>query len=393
MSLPGSDADSGLRTGRPQAGRPEPANPYTHASTRLHYAARVEDAFDRRVAVTLRRRGWTVRVESYPGYGAPGWIRVLARTVLAAPEVPDTELPGAGAATAGGAWHGTAPTALRGWRSFLTASVAGACVEVMVGRTVHSLVADRGGIVDQVLTADLPPGWHEVRLRTQDGATSTAPIQVVGPSVHHGIVADIDDTVMVTRLPRPLVAAWNSFVRHENAREPVPGMAALFARLRSDEPNMPVLYLSTGAWNAAPAIGRFLRRHRFPAGTLLLTDWGPTNTGWFRSGRRHKVTELHRLFTDFPDIRWVLVGDDGQHDPEIYAGAATHFPGRVRAILIRQLTFAEHVLAHGAPTPNPGGPHATQAARDEHVLVLQGPDGHALLDQVDAAGLRLRREA
>jgi len=385
-----SDADPTLRTGRPQA-RPESTNPLTTASARLHYAARMEDAFDRQVAATLRARGWTVRVEPYPGYGAPGWVRVLARTVLAAAEVPDTELPGAGAATAG-AWHGTAPTTVRGWRSFLTASVAGARIEVTVGGTVHTVTADRGGMVDEVLAADLPPGWHDVQLRTQDGATSIAPIQVVGPGVRHGIVADIDDTVMVTRLPRPLVAAWNSFVRHENAREPVPGMAALFARLRSDQPDMPVMYLSTGAWNAAPAIGRFLRRHRFPAGTLLLTDWGPTNTGWFRSGRRHKVTELHRLFTEFPGIRWVLVGDDGQHDPEIYAGAATHFPGRVRAIVIRQLTFAEHVLAHGAPTPNPGGPHATQAARDEHVLVLQGPDGHELLDQVDAARLQLRGE-
>ncbi len=392
MSRSRPDADATLRAGRTQP-RPDEGSPLAHATAvRLHYAARLEDAFDHWVAARLRRRGWTVRVEPYPGYGAPGWIRVLARTVLAAPEVPDTELPGAGAAQAG-AWHGTAPTALRGWRSFLTASVAGARVEVTVGGTVHGVVTDRSGFVDQVLAADLPPGWHEVQLRTQDGATSTAPIQVVDPAASHGIVADIDDTVMVTRLPRPLVAGWNSFVRHENAREPVPGMAALFARLRADEPNLPVLYLSTGAWNSAPAIGRFLRRHRFPAGTLLLTDWGPTNTGWFRSGPRHKVTELHRLFTEFPGIRWTLVGDDGQHDPEIYAGAATHFPGRVRAILIRQLTFAEHVLAHGAPVPNPGGPHATRAARDEHVLVLLGPDGRSLVRQVDEADLHLGRGA
>jgi phosphatidate phosphatase APP1 len=384
---PGVDADAGQGTGGPQA----PAattNPLGQATARLHYAARLEDAIDRRVARVLRTRAWTVRVEPYPGYGTPDWIRVMGRTVLAAPHVPDEELPGAGAAQAGD-WHGSPAHAVRGWRSFLTASVAGAHVDVTVGDQVHRLVADRGGYLDHVLAAHLPPGWHDVTLRTQDGVTTTAPIQVVDPAVRCGIVADIDDTVMVTRLPRMLVAGWNSFIRHEQAREPVPGMAGLFSRLLSDEPRAPVVYLSTGPWNSAPAIGRFLRRHRFPAGTLLLTDWGPTNTGWFRSGPRHKVTQLHRLFTEFPDIRWVLVGDDGQHDPEIYAGAAKHFPDRVRAILLRQLTFAEHVLASGALTSSPEGAQAEQAARAEHVPVLLGPDGRSLVAQLDEAGLRL----
>ncbi len=383
-----ADADAGLRAGRPQA-RAATSNPLGEATARLHYAARFEDAVDRRIAQALRRRGWTVRIEAYPGYGAAGWVRVMARTVLAAPQVSDDELPGAGATQAGGQWHGEAH-AVRGWRSFLTASVAGATVEVSHGDTVHRLVTDRGGFLDDVLAVDLPPGWHDLRLRTQDGFTTTAPIQVVDPAVRTGIVADIDDTVMVTRLPRPLVAGWNAFVRHESAREAVPGMAALFGRLLADDHRLPVLYLSTGAWNAAPAIGRFLRRHGFPAGTLLLTDWGPTNTGWFRSGTRHKVAQLHRLFTEFPGIQWVLVGDDGQRDPEIYAGAAHRYPDRVRAILLRQLTFAEHVLARGMPVPSPEAAPAGRAARAEHVLVLQGPDGHELVSQVDQADLHLR---
>jgi phosphatidate phosphatase APP1 len=383
------DADADLRTARPQA-RADTTNPLGAAAAHLHYAARLEDALDKRVAGALRRRGWTVRIESYPGYGTPRWIRVLARTVLAAPEVPDEELPGTGAAQAGGDWHGPEAPTVRPWRSFLVAPVAGAHVEVCVGSTVHRLVTDRGGYLDQVIATDLAPGWHVVELRSQDGSTALAPVQVVDPAVRTGIVSDVDDTVVITRLPRLMIAVWNAFMRHENAREAVPGMPELFARLLADSPALPVLYLSTGAWNAAPAVGRFLHRHGYPPGTLLMTDWGPTNTGWFRSGRRHKVAQLHRLFTEFPDIRWVLVGDDGQHDPEIYAGAARRFPSHVRAILLRQLTFAEHVLSTGTPGPTVGGVQAERAAAAEHVLVLQGPDGHALVRQVDAAGLHVR---
>jgi phosphatidate phosphatase APP1 len=366
------------------------ARPAGPASTlpRTHLAARLEDGFDSAVATRLRARGWTVRIEPYAGYGAPGWVRVLARTVLAAPHVGDEDLPGAGSNAQAGA---RSARTLRGWRSFATAQVSGAELEVQVGDRTHRVVTDRGGYVDAVLAADLTPGWHEVRLTTSDGRAATAPVHVLGPGTRYGIVSDIDDTVMVTRLPRLFVAAWNVLVRHENAREPVPGMARLYAELRKGEQEVPVVYLSTGAWNAAPAIARFLRRWRYPAGPLLLTDWGPTNSGWFRSGPAHKVAQLRRLFAELPDIHWVLVGDDGQHDPQIYAGAAQHFPDHVQAILIRQLTFSEHVLAHGVPAPTTETIAAEQRAarRPDGIPVIQGPDGQTLLQGVWERGVRL----
>ncbi len=66
-----------------------------------------------------------------------------------------------------------------------------------------------------------------------------------------GLLSDIDDTVVVTRLPRPLVAAWNSFVLDERARVPVNGMAELYRQVVAENPGGPVVYLSTGAWNVA----------------------------------------------------------------------------------------------------------------------------------------------
>ena len=373
--------------GTTRAGDASPASTNPSSSVpRTHLAARIENGFDRAVAHQLRRRGWTVRIQPYAGYGSTGWVRVLARTLLAAPHVRDEDLPGAGASAQTGS---RSASTLRGWRSFATAQVSGAQLTIQVGGRTHHVVTDRGGYVDTVLESDLPPGWHDVRLTTSDGATATAPVQVIGPDVRFGIVSDIDDTVMVTRLPRPFVAAWNVFLRHENAREAVPGMARLYAELRRSNPDAPVVYLSTGAWNAAPTLGRFLRRHRYPAGPLLLTDWGPTNSGWFRSGPAHKVTQLRRLFTELPDVQWVLVGDDGQRDPQIYAGAAQRFPDHVRAILIRQLTFGEHVLAHGVPVPTTDQVRAEQSAsrRPDGIPVIQGEDGQALLRGVREHGV------
>ena len=107
---------------------------------------------------------------------------------------------------------------------------------------------------------------------------------------------------------------------------------------------------------------------------MLLTDWGPTNTGWFRSGMAHKAETLLQLTRDFPNISWVLVGDDGQHDLPIYSDFARVAPDRVRAIAIRQLSPTEQVLAHGTST--------SLNEQDDLVagiaLVL-APDGRGLL--------------
>ena len=83
-----------------------------------------------------------------------------------------------------------------------------------------------------------------------------------------------------------------------------------------------------------------------------MTDWGPTNTGWFRSGQEHKHAQLHRLARELPHVKWLLVGDDGQHDPKIYTEFTGRRPDRVRGIAIRELSPSEQVLSHVIPVAN-----------------------------------------
>jgi phosphatidate phosphatase APP1 len=267
---------------------------------------------------------------------------------------------------------------VRGWRSFVTAPVANARVRVRLGGpggAEHEVVSDRSGYVDAVVPHDLPPGWHELSLQVEDRDPVPARVRVVPAAPALGLVSDIDDTVMVTSLPRPLIAAWNTFVVHEHARRAVPGMAAMYRRVLAEHGDGPVVYLSTGAWNVAPTLARFLERHGYPPGPLLLTDWGPTNSGWFRSGREHKRAALERLTEELPQVRWLLVGDDGQHDPQLYTGMARHRRERVAAIAIRRLSPTEQLLAHGTPAPVSG-------TEDAGVPVVAGPDGSALEPRV-----------
>jgi phosphatidate phosphatase APP1 len=281
-----------------------------------------------------RRRGRVPIVIPYTGYGSTSWVRVLGRVLITTQQPAETP-----------------QESFRGWRSFTSVPVDGAPVLVRIGDTEHHVVANDGGVIDVRVAAELTPGWHAITMQTEgegpQAPAVTARVFVLDPAAPFGVVSDIDDTVMVTALPRPFLAAWNTFVLNEHARTPTPGMSVLYDRIHRAHPAAPFLYLSTGAWNVAPTLGRFLSRNLYPAGPLLLTDWGPTPDRVFRSGRAHKIEELERLADEFPDVKWLLIGDDGQHDEATYSGFAQAHPENVAAICIRQLSDSEAVLAGG----------------------------------------------
>jgi len=360
----------------------EPQHSPTPAVERLHLSARLEDRLRAATGRFFRSRGWTPRIEPYVGYGNDASVRVLARVLLSRPH-----------RRADLVWN------RRGWRNYLTVTAPREVVRASVLRThgsgqeerhVADLVADRDGYVDGTLDVALEPGWHDVRLATASGAEAVARVFVVGPGRRLGVISDIDDTVMITMVPSLLRAVWNTFGLHASERRPVPGMADLYRGIASVHPDAPFVYLSNGAWNSAGNLERFLKRNGCPAGALLLTDWGPTATGWFRSGQEHKGNAIDRLVRELPDVGWLLLGDDGQHDPEIYAAAATRHPTHVAAIGIRQLTPAQKMLAHEPPTPSVGknggtflgtitAPGARRPDLPEHgVPTAGGPDGAAL---------------
>ena len=272
------------------------------------------------------------------------------------------------------------PTCAAGGGS-VSASAAGVQVTVTIAGREHEVLSDRDGYLDVRLPADLEPGWQTVSLRLAGAQEATAAVRVV-PSTRLGLVSDIDDTVIVTMLPQPLVAFRNAFLLRESARSPVPGMAELYAEVANAHLDVFVVYLSTGAWNTAGALTRFLNHHGFPRGPLLLTDWGPTATGWFRSGAEHKRAQLVCLLDDLPDLDWLLVGDDGQHDPSIYAHLASSAPDRVLGIAIRELSLTEQVVGHGTPVARDDDATGPAAA-----LEVRAPDGFGLRDALRRRGL------
>lgn len=340
--------------------------------SRPRFAARFEDRIHASRAKRAIKRGKSPSVIPYIGYGTTEWIRVLGRVLYLRPDTsehsrfrPDVD----------------EVSRVRGWRTFTSLYVPYQRVTVLVDDIpVAEVAADRGGVLDSIVHTSLTPGWHTITLQTDGGESAHSNIKVMTPNSPIGVISDIDDTILITALPKPFVAAWNSFVLAENARSATPGMAVLYDRLTNKHPGTPFIYLSTGAWNAAPALSRFLARNLYPMGPMLLTDWGPTHDRWFRSGREHKWRELRRLAHEFPDVKWILFGDDGQHDETLYHDFAAEYPKNVAAVAIRQLSVGEAVLS--------GGRSKAQLHKETSgVPWVYGPDGATLGEELRKLGL------
>ena len=121
----------------------------------------------------------------------------------------------------------------------------------------------------------------------------------------------------------------------------------------------------------------FIRIHDFPRGPLLLRDFDPRPKSFIPSGVQHKLEFADQLMSDFPDMRFILIGDDGQSDPSTYAKIAEKYPGRVAAIGIRRVSKKE--LAYFSFSRTFNSQNGKFFAGTD-IPVFAGTDGKSLMD-------------
>jgi phosphatidate phosphatase APP1 len=126
-----------------------------------------------------------------------------------------------------------------------------------------------------------------------------------------------------------------------HTRAPFPGVAAFFRALHAGtgpEPN-PVFYVSNGPWNLYDVFEHFLELRGIPPGPVELRDWGAPWREVRRVGRyEHKLESIRRIFRTLPELPFILIGDSGEDDPEIYRDLVREYPARILAVYIRDVS-------------------------------------------------------
>jgi phosphatidate phosphatase APP1 len=235
-------------------------------------------------------------------------------------------------------------------RRFASDEVAGARVRARFGENLVEVVADEEGFFDVHLEMGEPlagkTAWHPVELELMDPPSpGGGPVRSTGhvlvPSeARVGIISDIDDTVVRSSATNVLKMAWIVLLNNAHTRLPFEGVGAFYEALRRGADGLgfnPIFYVSSSPWNVYDVLEDFLDVHAVPAGPLFLKDWSPTVLG---RHREHKLGIIRKLLSTYPELPFVLIGDSGEKDPEIYRQAVREHPGRVCAIYIRDVTIA-----------------------------------------------------
>ena len=376
------------------------------AAAMLRVSLAVEDATQ---AGLVRLLGWLGRREitvlPFIGYGTPTRVRARGRVVLgrlparpAAADLVDQSPVDRAPERRWGAWRTWWVTFREGMAPFLTVEVPRCPVVVHGPLDATAGRADRQGYLDVPVEAvGLAPGWHQVSVEaTWGGRTAEAalPVLVVDPKATLAVVSDVDDTVIESGITRGLEVVRLTLMTEVTKRTPLPGASELYQALttpRAGARPVPVFYLSTSPWNLYELLTRFLVLRGFPAGPLLLTDWGPSGTNLFRvRTQEHKLTLIRALLAEHPALRVVLIGDTGELDPEIYATVAQETPDRVRAVYVRRTVgmparrtaelqeLARRVAACGVP----------MLVVEDSVQIAQHAARIGLLDAADVQAVR-----
>jgi phosphatidate phosphatase APP1 len=308
------------------------------------------------------------RIEPYIGHGGAEGVVVRGRVLDDPPLSEAVEGEGVGAAVR------------RTLRGFVTDELPGVPLRVTVAGSTVEVVTDSEGYFLTRLFPDLDhleDPWAEgsvelggeYRGLTRPHTTPLA-VRLVGPEARFGVLSDIDDTILETGVQRVGRMIRQTIAGSALTRTAFPGAADLYRDLAAGV--NPVFYVSSSPWNLHAFLVAFLRHHGFPLGPVLLRDLLGT-----RAGREQKAGRIKEILDLHPRLRFVLIGDSGEKDPEIYADIVRTYPGRILAVYIREVRL----------DPGDGRFEKVSGSWDHDVPFVLAPDSDAVRRHATQLGL------
>ncbi len=150
------------------------------------------------------------------------------------------------------------------------------------------------------------------------------------------IISDIDDTVKITQVTEKSKMLDATFFQDFKA---APGMAELYQSWQAQ--GYQLHFVSSSPWHLWEPLDEFLTKSGFPLRTLSLKMVrlkDKTILDLFKKGTKTKPLQIEPLLQAYPDRKFILVGDSGEQDPEVYNAIYKKYPSRIQAIYIRNVT-------------------------------------------------------
>jgi phosphatidate phosphatase APP1 len=211
---------------------------------------------------------------------------------------------------------------------------------VVSGSQLHATSDEEGYFrISAKPAKPLAPGWHAIKVSGKK-AQGEGRTLVIPSTNTHGVISDIDDTVIVSEVNDKKKLLGNTFLQNPSQRRTFSGTARFYKQLLVKNPQadaLPMIYLSASPRQLTDNIASFLTQNEFPAGALITKLVNGDERDPLLDQQKYKLAKIESVLAALPWVMFDLVGDDGERDPEIYRAIAEKFPGRVRAIYIRKV--------------------------------------------------------
>lgn len=176
-------------------------------------------------------------------------------------------------------------------------------------------------------------GWLPlpVEMPEHDERNFFAETQLI-PRQGLSVISDIDDTLKPSNVLDKKALIQSVFFKDYHAVE---GMPAFFQWLANKDAYFH--YLSSSPWQMYPLLKPLLDQY-YPKGAVHLRNFNPSNRSFlkfFMSSEVYKTTKAMNIIHRYPEHQFILIGDSGEKDPEVYARIYREFPHNIKQILIR----------------------------------------------------------
>lgn len=231
--------------------------------------------------------------------------------------------------------------------------IAGATVSVKIVDTEQETITNNNGLFSSTLTSSVLKPHSQSRwiackaalkhneFINEKKVSSWGEVLIPGTDAEYAVISDIDDTIIVSHSTQFLRKLRLMLLRNSRTRKPFPGVDAFYRALSkgvNGKNANPFFYISSSEWALYDLLDDFCSFNKLPKGVFLLRESKVSLWKLWKSGggkHEHKFDKIDMLFKNYPNLKFVLIGDNGQQDTDIYTRIARRYPNRVISIYIR----------------------------------------------------------
>ena len=174
-----------------------------------------------------------------------------------------------------------------------------------------------------------------VRVLASESLSATEEVIITEPR-GVSLISDIDDTIKHSSIGRGAKEIFrNTFIR-DLGDLTIDGVKEWYNKM--SDMGVKLHYVSNSPWQLYPVLVSFFAGAGLPKGSFHLKQYSGMLQGIFEPVAERKKGTLDRILRDFPDRRFILVGDSGEADLELYTDIVLAYPGRILAVFIRDVT-------------------------------------------------------